>query len=117
MIKKAKRYFNTSGPNLPQEHYTLDREKLIEKGLDLVKKRQYFTIWAPRQTGKSTYFKMLAQSLNKLGYAKTLGLNEAVYLVFVPNSVKLDSIKECKETIDTIAVVTYIILYDEEKDF
>ena len=68
MIKKAKRYFNTSGPNMPEEHYTLDREKLILKGLDLVKKRSYFTIWAPRQTGKSTYFKMLTQNLKELGY-------------------------------------------------
>ncbi|MCX6583720.1 MAG: ATP-binding protein [Candidatus Aminicenantes bacterium] len=68
MIKKAKRYFNTSGPNLPQEHYTLKREKLIEKGIDLVKKRRYFTIWAPRQTGKSTYFNMLTQGLKTLGY-------------------------------------------------
>ena len=31
MIKKARRYFNTSGPNLPDEHYTLKREKLIVK--------------------------------------------------------------------------------------
>ncbi|MCU0289491.1 MAG: hypothetical protein MUF15_24230, partial [Acidobacteria bacterium] len=68
MIKKAKRYFNTSGPNFPQEHYTLKREKLIEKGINLVKKRRYFTIWAPRQTGKSTYFNMLTQGLKTLGY-------------------------------------------------
>jgi len=68
MIKTAKRYFNTSGPNIPDEHYTLTREQLIGKGIDLVKKRRYFTIWAPRQTGKSTYFKMLAQGLEKLDY-------------------------------------------------
>jgi len=61
---KAKRYFNTSGPNIPDEHYTLKREKLIEKGLDLVKRKRYFTIWAPG-----------------------------------------------------IMVRTYIVLYDEEKDF
>lgn len=68
MIKKAKRYFNTSGPNIPDEHYTLTREKLIKKGLDLVKRRRYFTIWAPRQTGKSTYFRMLAKELETIGY-------------------------------------------------
>ncbi|HLP48950.1 MAG TPA: ATP-binding protein, partial [Candidatus Kapabacteria bacterium] len=68
MIKKAKRYFNTSGPNIPARHYTLARVHLIERGIQLVKDERYFTIWAPRQTGKSTYFKMLAQSLNKQGY-------------------------------------------------
>jgi len=68
MLKKAKRYFNTSGHNIPDEHYTLDREKLIENGLLLVKKRRYFTIWAPRQTGKTTYFLALAQNLESMGY-------------------------------------------------
>ena len=71
MIKKAKRYFNTSGPNIPDEHYTLTRENLIQKGKDLVNKRRYFTIWAPRQTGKSTYFRMLAQRLEKQEYQVT----------------------------------------------
>jgi predicted AAA+ superfamily ATPase len=68
MIKKAKRYFNTSGPNIPDEHYTLTRGKLIQKGLDLAARRRYFTIWAPRQTGKSTYFRMLAKELEIIGY-------------------------------------------------
>ena len=30
--------------------------------------RRYFTIWAPRQTGKSTYFVQLAEELEKEGY-------------------------------------------------
>ncbi|MCP4134944.1 MAG: ATP-binding protein [bacterium] len=65
MTKKTKRYFNTSGPNNPDEHYTLQRENLIEKGLTLANGNRYFTIWAPRQTGKSTYFRILAESLKK----------------------------------------------------
>jgi hypothetical protein len=40
VIKKARYYFNTSGPNRPLEHYTLKREKLIEKGIDLVEKER-----------------------------------------------------------------------------
>ena len=65
---KCYRYFNTSGPNIPKEHYTLDRLDLIAKGKDLVYKSRYFTIWAPRQTGKSTYFRFLARELEKEGY-------------------------------------------------
>jgi len=63
-----KRYFNTSGPNIPVEHYTLSRNNLIQKGISLVQNKRYFTIWAPRQTGKSTYFQLLAEKLNKNGY-------------------------------------------------
>ena len=63
-----KRYFNTSGPNNPKEHYTLLRPELIGKGLQLVERKRYFTIWAPRQTGKSTYFLLLRDKLIKQGY-------------------------------------------------
>jgi hypothetical protein len=60
--------FNTSGPNIIEENYTLPRLDLIEAGKKLVHKSRYFTIWAPRQTGKSTYFQLLATELEKEGY-------------------------------------------------
>ena len=62
------RQFNTSGPNIPEEHYTLQRLEWIEKGKELVYQKRYFTIWAPRQTGKSTYFRFLGEALKKEGY-------------------------------------------------
>jgi len=62
------RYFNTSGPNINAKHYTIERAKLIDKGIELVNDERYFTIWAPRQTGKSTYFRQLANELGKKGY-------------------------------------------------
>jgi hypothetical protein len=95
MIKKAKRYFNTSGPNILDEHYTLTREKLIQRGLELAKRKRYFTIWAPRQTGKSTYFRMLANELETIGY-QVLHINvenfksatEKILLQFLANQFK-----------------------------
>ena len=62
------RYFNTFGPNIPEKHYTLPRTGLIERGKKKVYDERYFTIWAPRQTGKSTYFRFLAIELRKEGY-------------------------------------------------
>ena len=62
------RYFNTSGPNFPEQHYTLYREDLLQTGLNLVEGDRYFTIWAPRQTGKSTYFRQLNERLSQTGY-------------------------------------------------
>ena len=67
-IENNMRRFNTSGPNIIEEHYTLPRLDLIEEGKDLVHRSRYFTIWAPRQTGKSTYFRLLATELKKEGY-------------------------------------------------
>ncbi|MBU0765521.1 MAG: AAA-like domain-containing protein [Bacteroidetes bacterium] len=68
------REFNTSGPNIPKQHYTIFREELIRAGINLVRNERYFTIWAPRQTGKSTYFGQLAKELEKQGY-KTAHIN------------------------------------------
>lgn len=68
MIKKTKRFFNTSGPNNPEQHYTLRREQLLETGARLVKNHRYFTIWAPRQSGKTTYFRLLTEELKKDNY-------------------------------------------------
>ena len=62
------RQFNTSGPNLPAKHYTLPRTQLVQQGKNLVYDERYFTIWAPRQTGKSTYFRFLAEALQIEGY-------------------------------------------------
>jgi hypothetical protein len=62
------RYFNTSGPNNPAQHYTLMRPAIMAKGKEMVYRERYFTIWAPRQTGKSTYFRLLATELEKEDY-------------------------------------------------
>jgi hypothetical protein len=62
------RKFNTSGPNIIEEHYTSPRLGLIELGKELVHTNRYFTIWAPRQTGKSTYFDLLGNALEEEGY-------------------------------------------------
>jgi AAA-like domain len=62
------RSFNTSGPNILAQHYTLPRLDLIAVGKQMVHSDRYFTIWAPRQAGKSTYFRLLADALKKEGY-------------------------------------------------
>ncbi len=62
------REFNTSGPCYPTEHYTVMREVLIAEGKEKVRKGRYFTIFAPRQTGKTTYFQLLLAELKTAGF-------------------------------------------------
>ncbi|KJJ85506.1 ATPase domain protein, prokaryote domain protein [Candidatus Omnitrophus magneticus] len=64
---KAKRYFNTTGFCRPEKHYMLDPLKNQSIIFDLIEKEQYFTIHAPRQTGKTTLLHELAHRLNKEG--------------------------------------------------
>ncbi|KJJ84395.1 ATPase domain protein, prokaryote domain protein, partial [Candidatus Omnitrophus magneticus] len=64
---RSKRYFNTTGFCMPERHYMIDplrNQKII---FDLIDKTQYFTIHAPRQTGKTTLLHELAHRLNKEG--------------------------------------------------
>jgi hypothetical protein len=40
----------------------------MEQGAELVQKERYFTLFAPRQSGKSTFFKMLGEQMKTEGY-------------------------------------------------
>jgi len=62
------REFNTSGPCNPALHYTVMRETLIAEGFDKVRKGRYFTLFAPRQTGKTTYFQLLLEAVKDEGF-------------------------------------------------
>jgi len=57
------REFNTSGPCNPSLHYTVMREALVATGQEKVRKGRYFTLFAPRQSGKTTYFQLLLETL------------------------------------------------------
>ena len=81
------RSFNTSGPNIIEEHYTLMRPELVLEGLNKIRASRYFTIWAPRQTGKSTYFRLLADNLQaedyKVAHVNFENYKEATMVAFL----------------------------------
>lgn len=62
------REFNTSGPCDPDKHYTVMREALVATSEALVERVRFFTIFAPRQFGKTTYFQLLFRQLQTQGY-------------------------------------------------
>ena len=122
------RYFNTSGPNIIEQHYTLLRPQLVLEGLDKIHKDRYFTIWAPRQTGKSTYFRLLADKLQEEGY-KVAHVNfenykEATFKTFVNTlsdelerywniSFKGMDLQEIFQTIRSINDTRLVLIIDE----
>jgi Cdc6-like AAA superfamily ATPase len=62
------REFNVEGPCDPARHFTVMREALVRKGIEKVEKGKYFTIFAPRQAGKTTYFQLLIRQLQTSAY-------------------------------------------------
>ncbi len=61
------RYFNTSGPCNPQEHYTVMRAAMLAEGMEKIRRGKYLTLFAPRQAGKTTYFQLLAREMRRTG--------------------------------------------------
>ncbi|HIE01901.1 MAG TPA: ATP-binding protein [Thiotrichaceae bacterium] len=59
------REFNITGPCDPALHYTVPRDALIAKALKKIIEGRYFTLFAPRQAGKTTFLKRLLNHLDK----------------------------------------------------
>ena len=57
------RYFNTSGPCVPELHYMLPPEPRLPGARDLIDESLYFIVHAPRQTGKTTTLGALARDV------------------------------------------------------
>jgi hypothetical protein len=51
-------------------------------------------------------------------YARSLGQKKAIYVVFTPEHLRYpDTVKESRTTIRNVEIITYLIPYDEVKDF
>ncbi len=61
------RFFNSAGPCDPAIHYMLPAEERLPDLETLIERRGYFVVHAPRQTGKTTLFRSLADRLSRSG--------------------------------------------------
>jgi hypothetical protein len=61
------RRFNTAGPCLPEYHYMIPPLRRLPEAPGLVDRMGYFVVHAPRQTGKTTALRALAQELTAGG--------------------------------------------------
>ena len=59
------RTFCTEGPVDPKLNYYVPRTALVAEGLKKVEQWRYFTIFAPRQSGETTYFQFLIEAIKK----------------------------------------------------
>ena len=55
--------FNTFGPVNPEEHYVVSRAEELADFIKRVKLGRYIVIFAPRQTGKTTFFQWALDAL------------------------------------------------------
>jgi hypothetical protein len=66
MNKRPIRFFNTTGPCNPEEHYMLPPEERLQ-GAQLhryIRDKLYWVLHAPRQTGKTTFLQNWMREIN-----------------------------------------------------
>lgn len=66
------RFFNTTGVCEPRKHYMIPAEARVTGLRQLIDKELYFVVHAPRQVGKSTSLRALAESLTAEGHYAAL---------------------------------------------
>ncbi len=75
-----KRYFNTSGPNIEEEHYTIQRTDLIKEGTELVEKQDYKVA----QISFETYIQAFLQVVDGKSYREAdTGLGKSDLIINV----------------------------------
>lgn len=86
------KFFNTTGPCRVEDHYLLDPLGRLGDIRNLIDDKQYFVVYAPRQSGKTTTIDALAKQLTAEGrytairqlerYLDGLGLNHGTLVIF-----------------------------------
>ena len=85
-----KRTFITGGPVIPEENYFVKRERELEDFLKRVEAGKYIVIFAPRQTGKTTFFYQAINELRKEPAYIPVALNFEMYSELEPDDFYLD---------------------------
>ena len=61
------KFFNIAGPCVAADHYMLPAVERLPEVMGLVRRKLYFVIHAPRQSGKTTALKQLVRDINGSG--------------------------------------------------
>ena len=75
------RFFNTAGPNIVEDNYTIDPLSRFDLDdiLTLIRQKRYFVLHAPRQTGKTSCLLALRDYINQEG--RYIAVYAIIYLL------------------------------------
>ena len=107
------RFFNTAGPQIPEDNYTIDPLSRFDLDdiLVLIRQKRYFVLHAPRQTGKTSCMLALRDYLNKEGDYVAVYAN-----VEGGQASRNDKTTAVKSTVDTLTGEISLILKDGKAD-
>jgi len=79
MNSKQTKTFQTEGPIIPEKNYFVKRQDEIDDFLNRVEDGKYIVIFAPRQTGKTSFFYRAVDELRKDTAYLPIEMNFEVY--------------------------------------
>ena len=100
------RRFGTQGPVNPQEHYVVARTEEISDFIERVGEGKYVVLFAPRQTGKTTFFQAALETL-VVGNAVPSQAESASKFTYFPIQLNFDVYK------NTAVADFYLNLYQD----
>lgn len=95
------RRFNYTGPVYEDEHYIVKRQEMYEDFKEKIDQGRYFTIFAPRQMGKTTFLEEVVSNLNQDDYYLGINIDFERYKPFGEEKFYTTLHREFCETIST----------------
>ena len=112
------RRFGTHGPVNSKDHYVVSRESELADYVDRIQQGRYIVLFAPRQTGKTTFLKnALAVLTNEYENYYTLQLNFEEYKDHPATAFYVDIFEDIKEEIDLLLTRKNITPSQDLTDF
>ena len=97
------REFGTQGPVNSKDHYVVSRSEELADYINRVKQGRYIVLFAPRQSGKTTFFQEVLKVLAKNESAYfPIQLNFEDYKNRAPDTFYTDIFEDIREEIETV---------------
>ena len=97
------RKFGTQGPVNSKDHYVVSRSEELADYINRVKQGRYIVLFAPRQSGKTTFFQEVLKVLTKNESAYfPIQLNFEDYKNRAPDAFYTDIFEDIREEIETV---------------
>ena len=97
------REFGTQGPVNSRDHYVVSRSEELADYINRVKQGRYIVLFAPRQSGKTTFFQEVLKGLAKNESAYfPIQLNFEDYKNRAPDAFYADIFEDIREQIETV---------------
>lgn len=97
------RHFGTQGRVRPEQHYVVPRTEQVADFIDRIKLGKYIVLFAPRQTGKTTFFQLALSALTtEAPDAFPLLLNFEEYRDYTPSEFYNSLYEDIREEIENV---------------